>query len=70
MGAVDVVLLVLLTVMVLFALFYIVRAKKKGLACIGCPSGRKCGSGGDIGCAACAARRMEIPSSDSDSAEK
>jgi len=34
------------------AIWYIVRAKKKGVKCIGCPDGAKC-SGNCAGCTCC-----------------
>ena len=45
------IVVVLLLLILGFAVGYIVRAKKKGQKCIGCPSGGKCGKDG---CSACA----------------
>ena len=53
MGLVDYLILALLAGMVLFALLYIVRAKKRGVKCIGCPMGGKCGADGTEGCKGC-----------------
>lgn len=40
-----------IAVIVGVAVAYIVRAKKKGVKCIGCPNGGKCGScGGNCHC--------------------
>ncbi len=44
MELVDALLLLVLALAVLLALFYIIRSKKRGVKCIGCPSGGKCGS--------------------------
>lgn len=45
-GAVILVLLAL-------AIGYIVRAKKKGVTCIGCPDAGKCAHAGNGGCCGC-----------------
>ena len=39
----DVLLILLLVGVVVFALCYIRRAKKRGNACIGCPHAKECG---------------------------
>ena len=44
----DVIVIVL--VIVAAALTYIVRAKKRGVKCIGCPHGSKCGGACHGGC--------------------
>ena len=42
MSIVDYLLLGLILVIVGLAAFYIIRAKKKGQKCIGCPHGKNC----------------------------
>ena len=42
------------------AVLYIVKAKKKGVKCIGCPDGATCGkSGGCAGCSGCHSNTKE-----------
>lgn len=43
----DVVVILIILLMVGSALRYIIRAKKKGIKCIGCPMAGRCGSGHD-----------------------
>ena len=45
----DIVLIIVLVLVLAIAVGYIIRAKKKGVKCIGCPSGSKC-SGNCSGC--------------------
>ena len=40
---VDVIVTLIILAIVIPVICYIVRAKKKGQACIGCPSSSKCG---------------------------
>jgi hypothetical protein len=40
----DFILIGILLVVVGLAVFYVVRAKKKGVKCIGCPNAGKCAS--------------------------
>lgn len=40
----DLIAVIVILVVVALAIGYIVRSKKKGVKCIGCPSGGKCGS--------------------------
>ena len=46
----DILIIVVLGVIVGLALGYWIRAKKKGVKCIGCPSGASCGKSGCSGC--------------------
>ena len=39
----DVIVIAIVLVIVAAALTYIIRAKKRGVKCIGCPHGGKCG---------------------------
>ena len=51
MTAVDLIVLAVLAALVLGAAAYVVRAKKRGVKCIGCPSGGACSRhGGQEGC--------------------
>ena len=45
----DLILITVLLLILGLAVFYIVRAKKKGVKCIGCPSNAQC-SGKCAGC--------------------
>lgn len=44
MGIVDYLLIGLIVFIVGLAVFYIIRAKKKGQKCIGCPYSKSCSS--------------------------
>ena len=51
----DFIILAIVLVILAFAIRYIVKAKKSGVKCIGCPSGSTCshgqnGSGCNCGC--------------------
>ena len=48
-----IVILVVLAIVGL-AIFYVVRSKKKGVKCIGCPEGVHCGKAGCEDCSGCA----------------
>lgn len=43
----DFVIIAVLIAVLAMSIIYIVKAKKNGVKCIGCPSGNKCG---DCGC--------------------
>ncbi len=45
----NIVIIAVLIVVLVMAISYIVRAKKNGIKCIGCPSGKECG-GCSCGC--------------------
>ena len=45
----DLILVAILLLIFGLVVFYIIRAKKKGVKCIGCPNGAKC-SGKCAGC--------------------
>ena len=49
MNPIDILVVAILAVILGLAIGYIRRAKKKGVKCIGCPSGAKC-SGNCAGC--------------------
>lgn len=60
MGIEDIILIVVLVAILGGAIAYIVKAKKKGVKCIGCPSGGECASkqknasgGCGCGCSGC-----------------
>jgi len=46
----DFVVIVILAAIVGAAVVYIIKEKKKGTACIGCPFADTCGSGGSCSC--------------------
>ncbi|MBO5415990.1 MAG: FeoB-associated Cys-rich membrane protein [Clostridia bacterium] len=48
MGAVDYIAIAAIVLIVGAAVFYIVRAKKRGEKCVGCPHSKQCG--GKCGC--------------------
>ncbi len=39
----DILVLVILAVVLVAAIIYVVRAKKKGVKCVGCPHANTCG---------------------------
>lgn len=48
---IDFIVAVILVVIVGTAICYIIKAKKKGVKCIGCPEGCNCGKASeDLGC--------------------
>lgn len=51
MGAVDYVAIAAIALIVGAAIFYIVRAKKRGAKCVGCPHAKQCGGNCNGGCA-------------------
>ena len=53
MTAVDLIVLAVLAALVLGAAAYVVRAKKRGVKCIGCPSGCACSRQGGQGGGGC-----------------
>ena len=55
---IDIIVGGVLAVLVGAAIAYIIREKKKGVACIGCPAAGTCGAKnhpGSAGCSSCAA---------------
>ena len=55
---IDIIVGGVLVVLVGAAIAYIIREKKKGVACIGCPAAGTCGAKnhpGSAGCSSCAA---------------
>ena len=63
MGTDEIVALAILVLAIGGAVWYIVRAKKQGVKCIGCPHGKTCsGSCGSCnGCGTDAGQSMETP---------
>ena len=49
----DIIAIAILIVIIGAAVAYIVKAKKNGAKCIGCPSGCNCCSGGEEGSCNC-----------------
>ena len=58
MTAADVIVAAVLAVILGAAVTYIVRAKKRGVKCIGCPAGGSCHGGGNS-CRACACQSQK-----------
>lgn len=59
---IDIIVGAVLVVLVGAAIAYIVREKKRGVACIGCPAAGTCGAKnrpGSTGCSSCAAEALE-----------
>ena len=52
MGPIDYLVIGIIVLAVGGALFYVIKAKKSGQKCIGCPDAKKC-SGSCSSCAAC-----------------
>lgn len=48
--AINLIIIAILLVIVAAIIFYIVREKKRGSKCIGCPYAKNCGRGGKGGC--------------------
>lgn len=50
----DVIIVIVVAIIMILAITYIIRAKRKGVKCIGCPNGCKCSDGQSSGCTSCA----------------
>ena len=50
MSGADIIVALVLAVIIGGAVFYIVKAKKSGQKCIGCPHSKTCGKGGSCSC--------------------
>jgi len=46
----DLMIALVVLLIVALAAWYIIRAKKQGQKCIGCPYAKECGSKGSCGC--------------------
>ncbi len=46
----DIIAIIIILVILGLALTYIIRQKKKGVKCIGCPSGKTCASKKSVNC--------------------
>ena len=53
MNPVDIIVIAVIALIVGGAIAYVVKAKKNGKKCIGCPYGSKCGKGSSNGCCDC-----------------
>ena len=49
----DIIAIAAIVLIIGGAVFYIIRAKKKGKKCIGCPYSESCGAKSKDGCAGC-----------------
>lgn len=56
MKPVDILIVALIVLILGGAIWFLHRAKKKGVKCVGCPDGGKCNGG----CSACASCNKEI----------
>ena len=58
---VDVIIIAILVILIGAAVFYIVKEKKKGTKCIGCPAAGQCSQrkNGSSGCSSCHADKQE-----------
>ncbi|MBE5765799.1 MAG: FeoB-associated Cys-rich membrane protein [Clostridiales bacterium] len=48
----DIIVIVIVLAIIGAAAGYVIRAKKRGVKCIGCPNGSKCASKGNCSCCA------------------
>lgn len=64
MGIVDYIVLAAIVLIVGAAVFYIVRAKRRGERCIGCPMSGKCGKSCSSGGCSCFSESPKAPDSD------
>jgi len=58
----DIIVAVVIVLILAAAAGYVIKAKKRGVKCIGCPEGCNCGknaAGGCSGCSGCAAAEQE-----------
>ena len=56
MGPIDYLIIAIIAAILGFAVWFMIRAKKKGVKCIGCPDGAACSgkcSGNCSGCSGC-----------------
>lgn len=50
----DILIIAVIALIIGLVIWYVIRAKKKGVKCIGCPNGATCGkTGGCSGCSGC-----------------
>ena len=54
MKPIDALLVLIIAAILAAAITYIVRAKKKGVKCIGCPAAECCHASRNVSCAGCA----------------
>ncbi len=59
MNPIDIIVVIAILVAVGAALFYIIRAKKKGRRCIGCPDADRCGGNCNGASFSCTQHRCE-----------
>jgi hypothetical protein len=57
------ILAIILGAIVFGIVFYLIRAKRNGQKCIGCPSSKECSLKGSIGCA-CGTRKAQAEKKD------
>ena len=57
----DIIIIAIIALVLGSAIAYIVKAKKSGAKCIGCPTAKSCGAAGDAGvCGSCRGCSGEI----------
>ena len=49
----NIIIVAMLVIILGLALGYVIKAKKSGKKCLGCPSGASCGKSGCSGCSGC-----------------
>lgn len=49
----DILVLIILVVVLATAIIYVVRAKKKGVKCVGCPNAKNCSKNTENGSCGC-----------------
>ena len=49
----NIIAFAVIVILVGFAVGYMIREKKNGVKCIGCPDGHKCAANGCSGCCGC-----------------
>lgn len=65
MNPVDIIVVAVIALIVGGAVFYIVKEKKRGRKCIGCPYSSQCGkSGKSIGCSCCGKSELKSENTD------
>ena len=50
---IDIVLIIILAAIIAAIVFYLVREKKRGVTCIGCPHAKECADKHASGCCGC-----------------
>lgn len=59
MKPIDFILIGVIALILVGAIAYIIKAKKSGQECIGCPNSKSCGKSGDGCCCHCEEAKLE-----------